>query len=121
MANTQTVWNRRLHILRRRPPEAITAHASGYLRRLLTHRTHCAIMLSSGAVFTLSDRLRRNTDRPSCRRDPTLAKEDVMNKSVGPYHVVDLPPVRRVLSTFLNLGSWEHCIFGFLEMEIPWL
>jgi pyruvate/2-oxoglutarate dehydrogenase complex dihydrolipoamide acyltransferase (E2) component len=41
-----------------------------------------------------------------------------MTQAVGPYRVVDLPPVRQVVVTFLGLSSWGHSIFGFLEVDV---
>ena len=40
-----------------------------------------------------------------------------MNKTAGPYHVVDLPPARQVVVSFLDLFSWRHSIFGLLEVD----
>jgi pyruvate/2-oxoglutarate dehydrogenase complex dihydrolipoamide acyltransferase (E2) component len=41
-----------------------------------------------------------------------------MNKRIGPYHVVDLPPGRRDVLNFLNLSSWAHYIFALLEVDV---
>lgn len=41
-----------------------------------------------------------------------------MNKRIGPYHVVDLPPGRRAVLNFLNLSSWAHYIFALLEVDV---
>jgi pyruvate/2-oxoglutarate dehydrogenase complex dihydrolipoamide acyltransferase (E2) component len=41
-----------------------------------------------------------------------------MNKNIGPYHVVDLPPARRIIMSFLDLSSWAHHMFGLLEVDV---
>ena len=41
-----------------------------------------------------------------------------MKNNLGPYHVVDLPPARRVVLSVLDLFSWRHCIFGLLEVDV---
>jgi pyruvate/2-oxoglutarate dehydrogenase complex dihydrolipoamide acyltransferase (E2) component len=41
-----------------------------------------------------------------------------MNKNVEPYHVVDLPPARRVMLHLLDLPRPKHCMYGLLEADV---
>lgn len=41
-----------------------------------------------------------------------------MNDEVGPYHVVDLSPGRRVWLNTLDLSWREHAIYGLLEVDV---
>ena len=41
-----------------------------------------------------------------------------MNKKIGPYHIVDLPPARQEVSNFLELYWWKHCMYGLLEVDV---
>lgn len=41
-----------------------------------------------------------------------------MNTHIGPYHVIDLPHARRVVLDFLDLSSWNHAIFGLLDVDV---
>ncbi|HEX9028020.1 MAG TPA: 2-oxo acid dehydrogenase subunit E2, partial [Anaerolineales bacterium] len=41
-----------------------------------------------------------------------------MNEKTGPYHIVDLPPGRRVLLNMLDLGGPKHCMYGLLEVDV---
>jgi pyruvate/2-oxoglutarate dehydrogenase complex dihydrolipoamide acyltransferase (E2) component len=41
-----------------------------------------------------------------------------MNEKIGPYHVVDLPPGRRVWLNTLDLSWTPHCIYGLLEVDV---
>ncbi|HEX2915696.1 MAG TPA: 2-oxo acid dehydrogenase subunit E2 [Chloroflexia bacterium] len=42
-----------------------------------------------------------------------------MNKKIKNYHVVDLPLVRRVVLSFVDeLSSWEHYMYGLLEVDV---
>jgi len=41
-----------------------------------------------------------------------------MNKTIGPHHVVDLPPARRVMINMLNLEGPKHCMYGLLEVDV---
>lgn len=41
-----------------------------------------------------------------------------MNQRLGPYHVVELPPARRGVLSFLNLSSWAHYMFALLEVDV---
>jgi hypothetical protein len=41
-----------------------------------------------------------------------------MNKKIGPYHIVDLPPARREVPNFLDLYWWKHCMYGLLEVDV---
>jgi pyruvate/2-oxoglutarate dehydrogenase complex dihydrolipoamide acyltransferase (E2) component len=41
-----------------------------------------------------------------------------MNQKIGAYHVVDLPPARRVVLSFIDLFSWQHPMFGLLEVDV---
>ena len=36
----------------------------------------------------------------------------------APYHTVDISPARQIVVTFLDLSSWGHTIFGFLEVDV---
>jgi hypothetical protein len=41
-----------------------------------------------------------------------------LNNKVGPYHVVDLTPGRRVWLQMLDLSGPKHCIQGLLEVDV---
>jgi hypothetical protein len=41
-----------------------------------------------------------------------------LNNNIGPYRVVDLPPARRDVLNFIDLSSWEHCMYGLLEVDV---
>jgi pyruvate/2-oxoglutarate dehydrogenase complex dihydrolipoamide acyltransferase (E2) component len=41
-----------------------------------------------------------------------------MKKDIGPYHVVDLPPGRRVWVNTLDLSWTPHAIYGLLEVDV---
>jgi pyruvate/2-oxoglutarate dehydrogenase complex dihydrolipoamide acyltransferase (E2) component len=41
-----------------------------------------------------------------------------MNEKIGPYHVVDLTPSRRVWLNTLDLSWSPHCIYGLLEVDV---
>jgi pyruvate/2-oxoglutarate dehydrogenase complex dihydrolipoamide acyltransferase (E2) component len=41
-----------------------------------------------------------------------------VNKKLGPYQVVDLPPARRETPNLLDLYWWSHCVYGFLEVDV---
>lgn len=41
----------------------------------------------------------------------------MMNKELGPYHVVDLPSARRILLNAIDL-SLQHCMYGLLEVDV---
>jgi len=41
-----------------------------------------------------------------------------MNKKIGPYHVVNLTPGRRVWINTLDLSWPRHCIYGLLEADV---
>jgi pyruvate/2-oxoglutarate dehydrogenase complex dihydrolipoamide acyltransferase (E2) component len=41
-----------------------------------------------------------------------------MNEKVGPYHVVDLPPGRRVWLNTLDMSWPAHAIYGLLEVDV---
>lgn len=41
-----------------------------------------------------------------------------MNKKVGPYHVVDLTPGRRIWLNTLDLSWTPHAIYGLLEVDV---
>jgi pyruvate/2-oxoglutarate dehydrogenase complex dihydrolipoamide acyltransferase (E2) component len=41
-----------------------------------------------------------------------------MSDKVGPYHVVDLSPARRVMITMLDLSGPKHCMYGLLEVDV---
>ncbi|MBE9508225.1 MAG: hypothetical protein IMY86_09255, partial [Chloroflexi bacterium] len=41
-----------------------------------------------------------------------------MNKNIGPYHVVDLPPGRRILLNMLDLSGPTHYMYGLLEVDV---
>jgi hypothetical protein len=41
-----------------------------------------------------------------------------MSNQIGPYHVVDIPLARRVVLNFLGLSSWEHYMYGLLEVDV---
>ena len=41
-----------------------------------------------------------------------------MNKNIGPYQVVDLPPGRRVWLNTLDLSGPKHCMYGLLEVDV---
>ncbi len=41
-----------------------------------------------------------------------------MNANVGPYHVVDLPPARRLMINMLDLEGPKHCMYGLLEVDV---
>ncbi|MCU0510364.1 MAG: 2-oxo acid dehydrogenase subunit E2 [Anaerolineae bacterium] len=34
------------------------------------------------------------------------------------YRLVDMPPARQIVVTFLDLSAWRHHIFGFLEVDV---
>jgi pyruvate/2-oxoglutarate dehydrogenase complex dihydrolipoamide acyltransferase (E2) component len=41
-----------------------------------------------------------------------------LNNKIGPYHVVDLTPARRVMINMLDLPGPEHCMYGLLEVDV---
>ena len=41
-----------------------------------------------------------------------------MNKNIGPYHVVDLPPGRRIWVNTLELSWPTHSMYGLLEVDV---
>jgi len=41
-----------------------------------------------------------------------------MNKKIGPYHVVNLTPGRRVWINTLDMSWPRHCIYGLLEADV---
>lgn len=41
-----------------------------------------------------------------------------MRAEVGPYHVIDLSPARRVMINMLNLSRPQHCMYGLLEVDV---
>jgi pyruvate/2-oxoglutarate dehydrogenase complex dihydrolipoamide acyltransferase (E2) component len=41
-----------------------------------------------------------------------------MNEKIGPYHIVDLSPARRVMINMLNLSEPKHCMYGLLEVDV---
>lgn len=41
-----------------------------------------------------------------------------MNDKIGPYHVVDLTPGRRVWLNTLNLPRSKHCMYALLEVDV---
>jgi pyruvate/2-oxoglutarate dehydrogenase complex dihydrolipoamide acyltransferase (E2) component len=41
-----------------------------------------------------------------------------MNKDIGPYHVVDLAPGRRIWLNTLELSWTPHAIYGLLEVDV---
>ncbi len=41
-----------------------------------------------------------------------------MNEKTGPYHVIDLPPGRRVMINMLDLAEPKHCMYGLLEVDV---
>ena len=41
-----------------------------------------------------------------------------MNTKTLPYHVVDLPPGRRVWLNALDLSGPTHCMYGLLEVDV---
>jgi len=41
-----------------------------------------------------------------------------MSKNIGPFHVVDLSPARRVMMNMLDLSGPTHCMYGLLEVDV---
>jgi pyruvate/2-oxoglutarate dehydrogenase complex dihydrolipoamide acyltransferase (E2) component len=41
-----------------------------------------------------------------------------MKRNIGPHHVVDLTPARRVMINMLNLSGPTHCMYGLLEVDV---
>jgi hypothetical protein len=41
-----------------------------------------------------------------------------MNDKLGPYHVVDLAPGRRVWVNTLDMSWPKHCVYGLLEVDV---
>jgi hypothetical protein len=41
-----------------------------------------------------------------------------MSEKTGPYHVVDLPPGRRVMLNMLDLSEPKHSMYGLLEVDV---
>jgi pyruvate/2-oxoglutarate dehydrogenase complex dihydrolipoamide acyltransferase (E2) component len=41
-----------------------------------------------------------------------------MNEKIGPYHVVDLTPARRLMLNMLDLSGPTHCMYGLLEVDV---
>lgn len=41
-----------------------------------------------------------------------------MDQTIGPYHVIDLPPARRDTPNFLDMYWWKHYIYGLLEVDV---
>jgi len=40
-----------------------------------------------------------------------------MNRGIGPYHVIDFPPERRVVLSFIDVHWRKHCMYGLLEVD----
>jgi hypothetical protein len=41
-----------------------------------------------------------------------------MNKKIGPYHVIDLPPERRMLLNIIDEEWRKHFMYGLLEVDV---
>jgi pyruvate/2-oxoglutarate dehydrogenase complex dihydrolipoamide acyltransferase (E2) component len=41
-----------------------------------------------------------------------------MKRKIGPYHIVDLTPARRVMINMLDLSGPTHLMFGLLEVDV---
>ncbi len=41
-----------------------------------------------------------------------------MTNQIRPYHVVDLPPARRVMINMLELSEMKHSMYGLLEVDV---
>jgi pyruvate/2-oxoglutarate dehydrogenase complex dihydrolipoamide acyltransferase (E2) component len=41
-----------------------------------------------------------------------------MNEKTGPYHIIDLPPARRVMMNMLDLSGPTHYMYGLLEVDV---
>lgn len=41
-----------------------------------------------------------------------------MDKQIGPYQVVKLPPERRAMPGFNDLNAGKHCMYGLLEVDV---
>jgi pyruvate/2-oxoglutarate dehydrogenase complex dihydrolipoamide acyltransferase (E2) component len=41
-----------------------------------------------------------------------------MNRKIGPYQIVDLPPARRDVPNLLDLYWWKHSVYGLLEVDV---
>jgi hypothetical protein len=41
-----------------------------------------------------------------------------MGQKTGPYHIIDLPPARRLMVKMLNLSAPKHCMYGLLEVDV---
>jgi hypothetical protein len=41
-----------------------------------------------------------------------------MNGGIGPYHVIDFPPERRAVLSFIDVHWRKHCMYGLLEVDV---
>ena len=41
-----------------------------------------------------------------------------MNDKIGPHHVIDLTPARRVMINMFNLSGPQHAMYGLLEVDV---
>ena len=41
-----------------------------------------------------------------------------MSENIGPYHVVEFSPARRVMANLLDLSGPKHCMVGLLEVDV---
>jgi hypothetical protein len=41
-----------------------------------------------------------------------------VNRGIGPYHVIDFPPERRAVLSFIDVHWRKHCIYGLLEVDV---
>jgi pyruvate/2-oxoglutarate dehydrogenase complex dihydrolipoamide acyltransferase (E2) component len=41
-----------------------------------------------------------------------------MNDKAGPYHVIDFPPERRAVLSFIDVHWRKHCMYGLLEVDV---
>jgi pyruvate/2-oxoglutarate dehydrogenase complex dihydrolipoamide acyltransferase (E2) component len=44
---------------------------------------------------------------------------NTISPAVAPaYRLIDVPPARQIVVTFLDISQWRHQIFGFLEVDV---
>ena len=41
-----------------------------------------------------------------------------MTGGIGPYHVIDFPPERRAVLSFIDVHWRKHCMYGLLEVDV---
>ncbi len=45
-------------------------------------------------------------------------EQKIPAQDANEYHLVDLPPARRIVVSFLDMATWGHAIFALLEVDV---